>query len=222
MIADKKAFGAACINVAKSSDDMAYTSINYQKEVACPSLLLHSCCGPCSTAVIESLIDDYNITIFFYNPNITDDEEYQRRKEAQLEVFERFNTSVNHKNKIAFIEGKYEPNRFFEIAKGLEDEKEGGRRCYNCFLLRLEETALFARLNNFDIFTTTLTVSPHKSYDIISRIGKKLAVKYGVSYLDGNFKKKDGFKRSVELSKKFGIYRQNYCGCEFSDWRKER
>lgn len=222
MVADKKAFGTTCTNVTKNSENMAYANINYQKEVAFPSLLLHSCCGPCSTAVIENLIDDYNITIFFYNPNITDNKEYQRRKEAQLTVIENFNSSTNHKNKVNFVEGRFEPNKFFEVAKGLEGEKEGGRRCYNCFRLRLEETALFARLNNFDTFTTTLTVSPHKSYDVISSIGKKLAVKYGISYLDGNFKKKDGFKRSVELSKKFGIYRQNYCGCEFSDWRKEK
>ncbi len=222
MVADKKAFGATCANVTKNSENMAYANINFQKEVAFPSLLLHSCCGPCSTAVIENLIDDYNITIFFYNPNITDDKEYQRRKEAQLAVIENFNSSINYKNKVNFVEGRFEPSKFFEVAKGLEGEKEGGVRCYNCFALRLEETALFARLNNFDTFTTTLTVSPHKSYDVISGIGKKLAVKYGISYLDGNFKKKDGFKRSVELSKKFGIYRQNYCGCEFSDWRKEK
>ena len=197
-----------------------YSEMNRENDLALPKLLLHSCCGPCSTSVIERLMNDYEITVFFYNPNITDREEYIRRREAQLKVIESFNSMSECKNKIKYIEGRYEPEVFYKSVSGFEGEPEGGRRCGKCFDLRLEETAQQARINCFDTFTTTLTVSPHKNYEIISGIGKTMAVKYGVGYLDGNFKKKDGFKRSIELSKKFGIYRQDYCGCEFSIWKK--
>lgn len=185
-----------------------------------PKLLLHSCCGPCSTAVIERLLPEYSITVFFYNPNITDPDEYEKRLRAQLEVIEYFNKSITSGSKISFIEGKYESDKYFEMVSGFEDEKEGGKRCSICFDMRLEETAKVASENKFDTFTTTLTVSPHKSYDIISQIGKDLGEKYQINYLDGNFKKKDGFKRSIELSKQLNLYRQNYCGCQFSVWEK--
>lgn len=183
-------------------------------------LLLHSCCGPCSTAVIERLLPDYDITVFFYNPNITDPNEYEKRLTSQLMVIDYFNKNLSPENKIDFIEGRYDPDEYFKLVSGYEEEKEGGRRCSLCFDMRLEETAIIAKEKGFDTFTTTLTVSPHKSYDIISQIGKSLSEKYKVDYLDGNFKKKDGFKRSIELSKEMNLYRQNYCGCQFSVWEK--
>ena len=185
-----------------------------------PRLLLHSCCGPCSTAVIERLLPDYDITVFFYNPNITDSNEYEKRLTSQLMVIDYFNKNLSPENKIDFIEGRYDPDEYFKLVSGYEEEKEGGRRCSLCFDMRLEETAIIAKEKGFDTFTTTLTVSPHKSYDIISQIGKSLSEKYKVDYLDGNFKKKDGFKRSIELSKEMNLYRQNYCGCQFSVWEK--
>lgn len=185
-----------------------------------PRLLLHSCCGPCSTAVIERLLPDYDITVFFYNPNITDPNEYEKRLTSQLMVIDYFNKNLSPENKIDFIEGRYDPDEYFKLVSGYEEEKEGGRRCSLCFDMRLEETAIIAKEKGFDTFTTTLTVSPHKSYDIISQIGKSLSEKYKVEYLDGNFKKKDGFKRSIELSKEMNLYRQNYCGCQFSVWEK--
>lgn len=185
-----------------------------------PRLLLHSCCGPCSTAVIERLLPDYDITVFFYNPNITDPNEYEKRLTSQLMVIDYFNKNLSPENKIDFIEGRYDPDEYFKLVSGYEEEKEGGRRCSLCFDMRLEETAIIAKEKGFDTFTTTLTVSPHKSYDIISQIGKSLSEKYKVDYLDGNFKKKDGFKRSIELSKEMNLYRQNYCGCQFSVWEK--
>lgn len=185
-----------------------------------PRLLLHSCCGPCSTAVIERLLPDYDITVFFYNPNITDPNEYEKRLTSQLMVIDYFNKNLSPENKIDFIEGRYDPDEYFKLVSGYEEEKEGGRRCSLCFDMRLEETAIIAKKKGFDTFTTTLTVSPHKSYDIISQIGKSLSEKYKVDYLDGNFKKKDGFKRSIELSKEMNLYRQNYCGCQFSVWEK--
>ena len=179
-------------------------------------LLLHSCCGPCSTAVIERLVDsgEYDITVFYYNPNITDREEYELRKREQMRFLGEF--SVERDLNLGFIEGDWDPELFFDCAKGLEDEPEGGARCGQCFLLRLEKTAALAKEKGFDCFDTTLSVSPYKNYDVISAIGAALSEKYGVEYLSGNYKKKDGYRRSVELSKAYGLYRQHYCGCEFS------
>lgn len=205
----------------QAKSDMKYKECDMsRKDKEMPSLLLHSCCGPCSTAVIERLINDYRITVFFYNPNITDESEYKKRKEAQLKVIERFNKNVKYENKVSFMEGKYAPRDFYGLTEGLEKEPEGGKRCVKCFDMRLEETALTASLHKFDSFATTLTVSPHKNYELISSIGNRKAVKYKVGFLDANFKKKDGFKRSIELSKEFDLYRQNYCGCEYSVWEK--
>ena len=182
------------------------------------SLLLHSCCGPCSTAVIERLMDDYDLTVFFYNPNMSDQQEYDRRTKAQRMVIERFNEIIGEGREIKYIECPYEPEVFYEAVRGLENEPEGGARCSKCFTVRLGETARVAKEMKFDYFATTLTVSPHKDYKTISAIGKSLSQAFGVEYLDENFKKKDGFKRSIELSKEFGLYRQNYCGCEYSIW----
>ncbi|MFV0516245.1 MAG: epoxyqueuosine reductase QueH [Aminipila sp.] len=181
-------------------------------------LLLHSCCGPCSTAVIERLADDYDISVFFYNPNITDEDEYEKRKATQIEFIRTYNEKVTDDKKVAFIEGEFVPEEFFIMVQGLEDEPEGGKRCTQCFKMRLERTAAEAKLKGFDLFGTTLTVSPHKNYLLISKIGKDFAMNYGLSFLDMDFKKKAGYQRSVEMSKEYGLYRQNYCGCQFSKW----
>ena len=187
-------------------------------ENARASLLLHSCCGPCSTAVIERLMDRFDLTVFFYNPNMSDREEYDRRTAAQRTVIDRFNSIICDGRKINYIECDYEPEEFYKVAKGFENEPEGGARCTKCFGLRLEETAKRAKSENFEYFATTLTVSPHKNYELISKIGNALGEKYNINYLDECFRKKDGFKRSIELSKEFGLYRQKYCGCEYSIW----
>lgn len=193
----------------------------FSDKVEKPALLLHSCCGPCSTSVIERLAGDYQITIFFYNPCITDQEEYRKRKETQLEFIKKYNESLPPKEHISIKEGPYDTKNFYKAVEGLENEPEGGKRCLACFRQRLEKTAETCRLVGCDYFGTTLTVSPHKNYELISSIGKKLAVKYGLSFLDQDFKKKDGFKRSIELSRQYGLYRQNYCGCEYSKRQRE-
>jgi len=175
-------------------------------------LLLHSCCGPCSTAVIEKLINDYDLSVFYFNPNITDEPEYAHRLSEQKRLISEVFPAVR------LIEGEYHPESFFEAVRGFEDAPEGGARCSLCFRLRMEETAKKAVALGYDCFDTTLTVSPHKNYDVISSICKELSAKYGIEYLDGNYKKMNGYKRSVDLSKEYGLYRQNYCGCEFSKW----
>ncbi len=184
-----------------------------------PKLLLHSCCGPCSTAVIERLTDEFDVTVFFYNPCITEEKEYRLRRSAQLQYLEKFNEENAGVTRVCFMELDYRPRDFLEAVRGLEDEPEGGARCSVCFRQRLEKTAETASLSGYDYFGTTLTVSPHKDYKLISRIGGELALRYRLSFLDRDFKKKDGFKRSVELSKKYGLYRQNYCGCKYSNRR---
>lgn len=188
----------------------------YSDKTEKPSLLLHSCCGPCSTAVIEKLTGDYQVTIFFYNPCITDPQEYQRRRQAQLDFLKQYNESLPPREHIGFKEGPYNTKSFYTVIQGLEQEPEGGKRCLQCFEQRLEKTAETCRMGGYDYFTTTLTVSPHKNYGLISNIGRRLAVTYGISFVDEDFKKKDGFKRSIELSRQYGLYRQNYCGCEYS------
>lgn len=179
-------------------------------------LLLHSCCGPCSTACIERLQPFYKITVFFYNPNITDDEEYRRRRAAQIDFLNAYNKNLSPEDRIDFAEGEYAPEDFYSAAKGMEEEPEGGRRCTECFKLRLERTAQAAAASGANIFGTTLTVSPHKNYALISAIGSELEEKYGIEFLDMDFKKKAGFQRSIQMSKEYNLYRQNYCGCEFS------
>lgn len=181
-------------------------------------LLLHSCCGPCSTACIERLLPDYNVTVFFYNPNITDREEYEKRKEAQLKFINLYNKKLSDKDKIQFIEGEYLPEEFYDVASEYASEPEGGVRCTECFKLRLERTAQAALRTGNTVFGTTLTVSPHKNYNLISAIGWELSVKYNLEFLDMDFKKKAGFQRSIQMSKEYGLYRQNYCGCEFSKY----
>ncbi len=180
-------------------------------------MLLHSCCGPCSTAVIERLADRYDLTVYFYNPNITNNDEYDRRLEAQRQVVEKFNESHPELKDVVLFEGPYDPERFLEAVKGFEKEPEDGARCDICFRVRMESTAKKADAEGYDIFATTLSVSPHKNTNRINNVGYALKEECGVDFLDESFKKKDGFKRSVELSREYGIYRQNYCGCVFSE-----
>ena len=171
-------------------------------------LLLHSCCGPCSTQVIEVLKKDFDLTIYYYNPNIDTNEEYQLRLSEQ----KRYCKEVG----VAVIEDGYNAHEFLSKVKGLENEKEGGARCPVCFKLRLEKTANKAVELKYDLFATTLTVSPHKNAQLINFIGKAVEKARGIEFLEGNYKKQDGYKKSIELSKKFNLYRQNYCGCIFS------
>jgi len=178
-------------------------------------LLLHSCCGPCSSSVIFTLADEFDITIFYYNPNIYPEEEYLKRKSVQLSLIDKLNQEGKN---IKFLDCDYDAPAFEKCAEGLEKEKEGGARCSKCFYLRLEKTALMAKDKGFDIFGTTLSVSPHKNAALLNSIGSALQEKLGVSFLVADFKKKDGYKKSIELSKKYELYRQNYCGCKYSIW----
>ena len=180
------------------------------------TLLLHACCAPCSSAVLERIAKYFDITILYYNPNITDQEEYEKRLQ-ELEIFVR---KLNLDN-IKVIPGRYKPEEFFEISKGLEQEKERGKRCYECYKLRLEETAKIAEKLGFDFFTTTLSISPYKNSKWLNEIGENLDKKYQTTYLYADFKKKNGYKRSIELSRKYNLYRQDYCGCIYSKKEKE-
>lgn len=198
-------------------------NVNYQKELekiiaqitvnkSIPSLLLHSCCAPCSSYCLEYLADYFDITIFYYNPNIAPFEEYQKRVEEQKTLIR----NLPVKYPVSFLCGSYENERFYELAKGYEAEPEGGERCVRCYELRLEEAAIIAKEKKFDYFTTTLSISPLKNAGKLNEIGLKLAEEYNVSYLPSDFKKKNGYKRSVELSNEYNLYRQDYCGCIYS------
>ncbi len=175
-------------------------------------LLLHACCAPCSSYVLSYLSRYFDIDVLYYNPNIFPKLEYQKR----LSELHKLVDENDFDGKIQLIEIGYFPERFSEIAKGLENELEGGVRCEKCFRLRLVETAVEAKKRSADFFTTTLSVSPHKNADLINRIGKELESEFGVKYLYSDFKKRDGYKKSIELSKEYDLYRQDYCGCEFS------
>ena len=204
-------------------------SINYQKELdfiiknitdtgETPTLLLHSCCAPCSSYVLEYLSEFFKITIFYYNPNIFPNEEYTKRVIEQ----QTFINKLAVKNPISFIEGRYDVDKFYETTKGLEDENEGGQRCFKCYNLRLNQASIIAKENGFDYFTTTLSISPYKNAQKLNEIGKALEEKLGVKYLYSDFKKKNGYKRSIELSQQYNLYRQDYCGCEFSKKQAEK
>lgn len=173
-----------------------------------PKLLLHSCCGPCSTACIERLKDYVDITILYYNPNIEPKEEYEHRKSEQLRYLQKLN--------IKYLDCDYDNEEFRRITKSLSSEPEGGKRCRVCFGIRLKYTAKKALENHFDMFTTTLTVSPHKDSQVINRIGERIGESMGIKYLYADFKKNDGYKKSIELAKKYELYRQDYCGCLYS------
>lgn len=197
--------------------------INYQLELdkiinkiegenTTKSLLLHSCCAPCSSYVLSYLNKYFNITVFYYNPNITNKEEYLKRKQEQIRLI----SELPAINKINILDADYKPEKFFEISKGLEDCREGGERCFKCYKLRLEATAKAAKENNFDYFCTTLTISPLKNAQKINEIGHMLGDEYQIPFLPSDFKKKEGFKKSIELSSQYNLYRQNYCGCIYS------
>ena len=181
-----------------------------------PSLLMHACCGPCSTACVERTAEDFDLTLYYYNPNITDREEYYLRRDTLLDFLKAFNEEHKDMFSAAYLEGAYEPEKFIEKAGCLADEPEGGKRCDVCFAMRLTETARMAKELGMDYFTTTMSVSPHKNYDKIRTLGLLLQEETGVRFLDMDFKKKNGFVRSVELSKKYGLYRQRFCGCDYA------
>lgn len=204
---------------------------NYRKEMdnlisgfgeTVPTLLLHSCCAPCSSACLEMLTPYFEVTVLYYNPNITSPDEYHKR----LEEERRFINQINEQNgfgdtsipfhPIKLIDGRYEPLEFFEIAKGLESCPEGGERCFKCYELRLREAVICASNGGYDYFTTTLTISPLKNAPKLNEIGEALSVEYGVAHLPSDFKKKDGYKRSITLSNEYDLYRQNFCGCVYS------
>ncbi len=175
-----------------------------------PKLLLHACCAPCSSYVLEYLTQYFDITVFFYNPNISPEAEYRHRVEEIQRLIREMCPSVK------FIEGRYEPQHFYEMAKGLEQEPERGVRCHKCYRLRLSESAAAAREGGFDYFTTTLSISPQKDSAVLNRIGAEVSDSTGVPYLFSDFKKRGGYQRSIELSARFSLYRQNFCGCVFS------
>ena len=197
--------------------------INYQKELEkiieknkrdgiIPTLLLHACCAPCSSYVLEYLSEYFHITVVFYNPNISSDEEYNHRAKELI----RFINEMEFVNPVKVIIEDYIPEEFYHMVKGMENCKEGGNRCFKCYELRLERAAMMAKEKGFDYFTTTLSISPLKNAEKLNEIGKQLEEKYDINYLYSDFKKKNGYKRSIELSKEHNLYRQNFCGCKFS------
>lgn len=197
--------------------------INYQKELDkeledikkrgdIPSLLLHVCCAPCSSYVLEYLSEYFNITVLFYNPNISEDKEYMHRAKELI----RFIEEKEFKNPVEYIIEEYSPDEFYNKVKGYEACREGGSRCFICYRLRMERTAKMAQEKQFDYFTTTLSISPLKNAQKLNEIGAELEQEYKTKYLYSDFKKKNGYKRSIELSKEYNLYRQNFCGCVFS------
>lgn len=197
--------------------------VNYQKELdkiietiavrkQVPKLLLHSCCAPCSSYCLEYLSQYFKVTVFYYNPNIYPEEEYRKRVIEQQHFIKQFPAL----NPINFIEGEYDTKLFYEKVKGLEECPEGAERCFVCYRMRLEEAAKTGIREGCDFFTTTLSISPHKNAAKLNEIGQQLADEYAISYLPSDFKKKNGYQRSVELSEEYGMYRQDYCGCVFS------
>ena len=197
--------------------------MNYQKELdktlekltkeeRVPKLLLHSCCAPCSSYVLEYLSQYFEITVFYFNPNIAPEEEYRKRVEEQKRLIEQLPAVYP----IQFVEGHYEPEEFYSRVRGLEKEPEGGSRCRVCFELRLEEAARLAAEGRYDYYTTTLSISPLKNAQVLAEVAIEMGQKWGVSWLPSDFKKKEGYKRSIQLSSEYDLYRQNYCGCVFS------
>ena len=191
-----------------------------QPETKGKHLFLHSCCAPCSSYVLEYLRSFFSITVFYYNPNITEDAEYRKRVIEQKRLIEIFN-AMGDAYPIEIMEGDYVPEQFFAMSRGYEKCPEGGERCFRCYEMRLRETALQAKKAEADYFTTTLTISPLKNAAKINEIGQQLSEELEVPFLPSDFKKKNGYKRSVELSKEYDLYRQDYCGCIFSKAERE-
>lgn len=215
------------MQIQRKEEVFCVEKVNYQKKLdrlieslggRTPSLLLHACCAPCSSYVLEYLSDYFNITLFYYNPNISPEIEYRKR----VEEVKRLLGELPVKNAVSFREGRYDTESFYALAKGHELELEGGERCFACYALRLRETAKAAKEGGFDYFTTTLSISPYKNAEKLNEIGGKLAEEYGVAYLYSDFKKKNGYKRSIELSQIYGLYRQDYCGCVYSKAARDR
>lgn len=207
---------------------MNYRNVNYQKELdklisalqkenRVPKLLLHSCCAPCSSYVLEYLSEYFEVTVFYYNPNIFPESEYTKRLLEQQTLI----GDMRFKHPVSFLAGNYDKDKFYALAAGMEHLKEGGARCFKCYELRLRETAEMAVKGGFEYFTTTLSISPLKNAGKLNAIGMEIASEYGIKYLQSDFKKKNGYKRSIELSKEYGLYRQDYCGCEFSIEKKK-
>lgn len=218
-------------NIHKDRCLRRMNNLNYQKELEkiikvieengkVPRLFLHSCCAPCSSYCLEYLCKYFAITVFYYNPNISASQEYWKRVEEQKRLIAAYN-EAGKGHPIEIVEGDYEPSLFFEMAKGYETCPEGGERCFRCFDMRLRKTAEEALKGNYDYFATTLTISPLKNAPKINEIGQRLALEYGISWLPSDFKKKNGYKRSIELSAEYGLYRQDYCGCAFSKAERE-
>ena len=197
------------INYQKELDKLI---IKFTEEGQVPSLLLHSCCAPCSSYCIEYLSQFFYVTVFYYNPNIYPDEEYYHRVKEQQRFIKEFPT----KYPVKFIEGDYDKSSFYEIAKGLEKEPEKGKRCHRCYDLRLRRTATVAKEKGFDFFSTTLTISPMKDSQVLNEIGASIGKELGVDWLYSDFKKREGYKRSTEISREYDMYRQDYCGCVYS------
>ncbi len=197
------------INYQKKLDEIIAQN---KREDRLPSLLLHSCCAPCSSYTIEYLSEYFNITVLYYNPNISPLEEYEKRKAEQIRLIDTMKT----KNKVEFEDCDYSGTDFEKIAEGYENCREGGERCFRCYRLRLEKTAQLAKDRGFDYFCTTLSISPLKNSQKINETGYALEKEYGVSWLPSDFKKREGYKRSIELSREYGLYRQNFCGCVYS------
>lgn len=204
-------------------------AVNYQKKMEdliaefctgdkVPSLLLHSCCAPCSSYCIKVLAQFFKVTVLYYNPNIYPEEEYRMRVKEQ----ERFIREFPTKHPVSFVEGAYDTELFYEMAKDKEKDVEGGERCFCCYEMRLRKTAEYAKQFGFDFFTTTLSISPLKNAAKLNEIGGRLAQEYGVQYLFSDFKKKEGYKQSTEISKEYGMYRQYYCGCIYSKRDRDR
>lgn len=204
-------------------------NVNYQLEMEkiitkeqeknnIPTLLLHSCCAPCSSYVLETLTDYFRITILYYNPNIYPEEEYFKRKEEE----KRFIKEFPAKHKVSFLDCDYDSESFYKTVKGLEDLREGDKRCYLCYRLRLEETAKKAKELNFDYFGTTLSISPYKNSKWLNEIGFDLEKEYNISFLCSDFKKKNGYKRSIDLASEYNLYRQDYCGCVYSKVERDK
>ena len=200
--------------------------MNYQKKLdeiiesmdGRKTLLLHACCAPCSSYVLEYLTQYFDISILYYNPNISPYSEYEKR----ISELKRLTKEMPLSGRIDLIDGKYDPESFFDMTKGMEDLPEGGERCFKCYRLRMEEAAKVALNGGFDYFTTTLSISPHKNAEMINKIGQELETECGIKYLYADFKKRDGYKRSIQLSREYGLYRQDYCGCIYSKAAAEK
>ena len=191
---------------------LEHTLQSISKDKPLPKLLLHSCCGPCSSYVLEYLSQYFDITVFYYNPNISPKEEFDFRAAEQQRLIDEMPLG----QRVSFLEGDYEPELFFAMAKGKEQEPEGGERCFRCYTMRLRRSAQMAKERGFDYFTTTLSISPHKNAQVLNQIGKSLSEELGIAYLYSDFKKRDGYRRSCTLSSEYHLYRQDYCGCPFS------